>query len=50
MQLDRTIHAWLLQKRLSHGYQSKHHIWLYDCFVTQDYYECVSVTVDLILQ
>ena len=40
----------LIQKRLSHSYQSKHHMCFYDFFVTQDYYSCVSVTVDLVLQ
>ena len=46
MQLDWAIHASLLQKRLSHSYLSKHCMWLYDFFVTQDYY---SVTVALVL-
>ena len=38
------------KKRLYHSYQSKHYISFYDFFVTQDYYSCVSVTVDLVLQ
>ena len=51
MLLDWAIHAKsLIQKRLSHSYQSKHHMCFYDFFVTQDYYSCVSVTVDLVLQ
>ena len=48
MQLDWTIHTFLIQKRLSHSYQAKH-MWSYDFFVTQDYYNCVSVTADLVL-
>ena len=50
MQLDRAIHTSLIQKRLSHSYQSKRHMGLYDFFVIQYYYNCVSVTVDLLLQ
>ena len=48
MQLDWAIHASLIQKRISHSYQSKHYMWLCD-FVAQDYYNvtvvlhCVSV-------
>ena len=38
------------KKSLSHSYQSKRHMWSYDSFVTQDYYNCVSITVDLVLQ
>ena len=49
MQLDWTIHTSLIQKRLSHSYQSKHDTWSYDFVVTHDYYDCVSVTVDLVL-
>ena len=44
MQLDGA----LIQKRHSHSYQSKHHIWFFDFFVTHDYYICVSVTVGLL--
>ena len=39
MHLDWVIHESLIQKRLSHSYQVKHHMWLYDFFVTQDYYD-----------
>ena len=44
------IHTSLIQKRLSHNCQTKHHMWFYDFFVTQDYYNCVSVAVDLVVQ
>ena len=43
------IHTSLIQKRLSHNYKSKHHMFL-RFFVTQDYYSCVSVRVDLALE
>ena len=46
MQLDRAIHTSLIQKRLSHSYQSKHHRSFYDFFVTQDYYS--SLVLQLI--
>ena len=53
MQLEWAVHTSLIQ-RLSHSYQSKHHMWFYDFFVTHDYYDvvlcCVSVTVHLVLQ
>ena len=38
------------KKGLSRNYQSKHDMHFYDFFVTQDYYSCVSVAVDLVLQ
>ena len=44
------IHTSLIQKRSSHSYQSKHHASFYNAFVIKDYYSCVSVTVDLVLQ
>ena len=50
MLLGWAIQTSLIQKRLSHSYQSKHYICFYGLFVTQDYYSCVSVTVDLVLQ
>ena len=50
MQLHRPIHTSLIRKILSNSYQSKHHMRVYDFFVTQGYYRCVSVTVDLVLQ
>ena len=34
-----------IQKILSHGHESKHHMCFYDFFVNQDYYSCVSVAV-----
>ena len=48
MLLDWTINTPLIQKRLSHSYQSKQHMCFYDFFETQDYYSGVSVTVDLV--
>ena len=48
MLLDWVIHTWLIQKILSHGYQSKHHMRFYNFSVTQDYYSCVSVKFDLV--
>ena len=48
--LDSAIYTSLIQKRLSHSYQSKHHMCFYDFSMTQDYYSCVSVTVYLVLQ
>ena len=50
MQIDSAAHTSLRQKRFSHSYQSKRHMWFTIFFVTQDYYSCVSVTVDLIIQ
>ena len=50
MLLNWAIHTPLIQKRLSHSYQLKHHMFFYDFSVTQDYYSCVRVTVDLVLQ
>ena len=50
MQLVWAINTSLIQKRLSHSYQSKHYMWFYDFFVTQNYYNCDSVSVDLVLQ
>ena len=50
MLLNWAIHTSLIQKRSSHSYQSKHHMCFNGFFVTQDYYSCVSVTVDLVLQ
>ena len=50
MQLDWAIYTSLIQKRLSHSYQSKQPYVFYGLFVTQDFYSCVSVTVDLVLQ
>ena len=37
MLLDWAIHTSLIQKRLSHSYQSKRHMCFYDFFVAQDY-------------
>ena len=48
--LDSAIYTSLIQKRLSHSYQSKQPYVFYGLFVTQDFYSCVSVTVDLVLQ
>ena len=45
-----SVHTSLIQKRSSHSYQSNHHICCNGFFVTQDYYNCVSVTVGLVLQ
>ena len=50
MQLDWAIHTFLIQKRLSHSYQSKRYMWYYDFLVTQDYYNCVSASVGFVLQ
>ena len=50
MQLDWVILTSLIQKILSHSYQSKHYMWFYDFFVSYDYYNCVIVSVDLVLQ
>ena len=50
MQLDWAIHTSVIEKRLSHSYQLKHYMWFYDFFVTQDYYNCNSVSVNLVLQ
>ena len=47
MELDWALHTSLIQKRLSHSYQSKHHRSFYDFFVTQDYYS--SLVLQLIL-
>ena len=50
MLLNWAIDASLIQRRSSHSYQSKHHICFSGFFVAQDYYSCVSVTIDLVLQ
>ena len=41
-ELDCEIHTLLIQKRISHSYQSKHHM----CST----YSCVNATVDFILK
>ena len=43
MQVDWAIHASLIQKRLSYSYQSKHHTWSDDFFVTRDCYNWVML-------
>ena len=49
MQLDWAIYTSLIQQRLSHSYQSKHYMWFYEFFVTQDYYWFgITVLVELV--
>ena len=50
MLLNWAMRTSLIQKRLYDSYQAKHHMCFYDFFVTEDYYSCVSVTIDLVLQ
>ena len=49
MQLDSAIHISLIQKRLSDSYQPRQQC-DFSIFVSWDYYNGVSVTVDLVLQ